>query len=233
MKKYLFIFAIVITFSSHLFATTTHDHPEKGMKHSQMGMKLKTDMRKLWEDHITWTRNVIMNLVDNLPGKDQALARLMRNQDDIGNAIKPFYGNDAGNKLTQLLHDHIAISADVVMAAKNNNTTALNDANKRWTDNADQISSFLASANPNWKPEDVKSMMHDHLKLTTDEAVARIKHDYTADVEAYDKVHNEILMMSDALASGIIAQFPDKFDGKLTSKSDHNEHEMHEEEEHH
>jgi hypothetical protein len=227
MKKYILIFTFVVGFSTSAFATVKHDHPEKGMMHSHAGMKLKTDMRKLWEDHVTWTRNVIMNLVDNLPGKDQALARLMKNQDDIGNAIKPYYGNDAGDKLTKLLRDHIAISADVVMAAKNNNTTALNDANKRWTDNADQISSFLAGANPNWKLEDVKSMMHDHLKLTTDEAVARIKKDYSADVAAYDKVHNEILMMSDALASGIIAQFPDKFKGDLSSKEEREEHEEH------
>jgi hypothetical protein len=173
--------------------------------------KLHTDMRKLWEDHITWTRNVIFGLVDNLPGNNQALKRLLKNQDDIGNAIKPYYGNDAGQKLTDLLHAHITISADVVNAAKANNKTALDNANKRWTDNADQISNFLSKANPNWKLADVKMMMHDHLKLTTDEAVARIKKDYDADVKAYDNVHNEILKMADALSDGIIKQFPEKF----------------------
>ena len=54
-------------------------------------------------------------------------------------------------------------------------------------------------------------MMHDHLKLTTDEAVARIKKDYDTDIRAYDNVHDEILKMADALTDGIIKQFPDKF----------------------
>src|ERR1051325_11274941 len=80
--------------------------------------ELRTNMRKLWEDHITWTRNVICCLVDNLPGTDQAVKRLLKNQDDIGNAIKPVYGADAGSKLTALLHDHITTAADVVKAAK-------------------------------------------------------------------------------------------------------------------
>jgi hypothetical protein len=181
------------------------------MSNSKSG-ELHTAMRKLWEDHITWTRNVICCLVDNLPGSDQAVKRLLKNQDDIGNAIKPYYGDDAGTKLTGLLHDHITISADVVKAAKANDKKALDDANKKWYDNADQISNFLSLANPgNWKLEDVKMMMHDHLKLTTDEAVARIKKDYDADINAYDKVHEEILKMADALSDGIVNQFPDKF----------------------
>ncbi len=173
--------------------------------------KLHTAMRKLWEDHITWTRNVICCLVDNLPGTDQAVKRLMQNQVDIGDAVKPYYGDDAGKKLTDLLHDHIAISADVVKSAKNNDKKGLDSANKKWYDNADQISDFLSKANPDWKLDDMKMMMHDHLKFTTDEAVARIKKDYDSDIKAYDNVHDEILKMADMLSDGIIKQFPDKF----------------------
>jgi hypothetical protein len=172
---------------------------------------LHTAMRKLWEDHITWTRDVICCLVDGLPGADQAVNRLMQNQEDIGNAVKPYYGDDAGKQLAGLLHNHIAISADVVTSAKAGDKAKLDNANNRWTANADSISDFLSKANPNWSNADMKTMMHDHLKLTTDEAVARIKKDYNADIQAYDKVHDEILKMADMLSDGIVKQFPDKF----------------------
>jgi hypothetical protein len=178
---------------------------------SDAANELRTNMRKLWEDHITWTRNVICCLVDNLPGTNQAVKRLLKNQDDIGSAIKPAYGEDAGNKLAALLHDHITISADVVKAAKASDNTALDAANKKWFANADEISAFLNKANSNWNLDEMKKMMHEHLKLTTDEAVARIKKDYDADIVAYDKVHNEILEMSDMLTDGIVKQFPEKF----------------------
>lgn len=172
---------------------------------------LKIAMNKLWEDHISWTRNVILCLADGLPGADQAVKRLMQNQVDIGNAVKPYYGEDAGNKLTELLKAHIAISADVVRSAKTGNKTALDTANKKWYANADEIASFLSKANPNWSVADMQQMMHDHLKFTTDEAVQRVQKNYDADVLAYDKVEEEILKMSAMLADGIIKQFPEKF----------------------
>ena|SRR5258705_6949996 len=178
---------------------------------SEATVELKTAMRKLWEDHITWTRNVILCIVDDLPGTDQAVKRLLQNQVDIGNAIKPYYGEDAGKKLTDLLTPHITIAAEVVKAAKAGNTAALDDANKRWQANADQISAFLSNANPAWDLDHMKMMMNDHLKLTTDEAVQRIKKNYDADITAYDKVHEEILKMSDVLAEGVVKQFPEKF----------------------
>jgi hypothetical protein len=168
-------------------------------------------MRKLWEDHIVWTRNVILCLTDKLPGTDQAVARLLKNQEDIGTAIKSFYGDAAGDKLTELLKQHITIAADVVTAAAKGDGEALGNAQKKWHDNAKEIAEFLSGANPNLKLSEMESMMNDHLKLTTDEAVARITKNYEADVEAYDKVQGEILMMADQLADAIVKQFPDKF----------------------
>lgn len=173
---------------------------------------LHDSMRKLWQDHIFLTRVFIISAVAGLPDKDAATQRLLQNQVDIGNSIKPFYGNEAGDQLAALLKDHIVIAADVVTAAKGNDKPKLDDANKRWFANADQIAAFLNKANPkNWPEADMRTMMHDHLKLTTNEAVARIQGDWAADVKAYDAVHEQILHMADGLSMGIVKQFPDKF----------------------
>lgn len=172
---------------------------------------LKMDMRKLWEDHITWTRNVIFCLVDELPGTDQAVKRLLKNQVNIGDAVKPYYGEETGKRLTELLYEHINIAAEVIKVAKEGNALALDEANIRWSANSDEISEFLCKANPNWNLADMKMMMADHLKLTTDEVIQRIKKNYDADVVAYDKVHDEILKIADMISDGIIKQFPEKF----------------------
>jgi hypothetical protein len=180
---------------------------------------LKSDMRKLWEDHIIWTRNVIFNIIDELPGTTEAVNRLLQNQVDIGNAIKPYYGNDAGNQLTALLHDHITIAADILTALDDGNTTAYNAANAQWIANADAIATLLSSVNPNWPLGEMKSMMQEHLNLTGAEAVARKTANYTADVTAFENVHTQILAMADMLTEGIVKQFPNMFSGCPLSDS--------------
>ena len=210
MKRLLFNVLLIpalllIISSSQLYAQNMK------MGKQSKSEQLRSSMHKLWEDHVTWTRNVILNIMDGLPGTDEAVARLLRNQDDIGDAIKPVYGEAAGKELTRLLREHIIVAADLLKAAKAGNNAAFNDANKKWFTNADEISQFMARANPNWKLDDMKKMMHTHLTLTTDEATARLKKDYAADVRAYDRVHEEILAMADMLTDGILKQFPAKF----------------------
>jgi hypothetical protein len=173
--------------------------------------ELYSTMRKLWEDHITWTRLFIVSAAADSPDKQATTNRLLQNQVDIGNAIKPFYGNGAGDKLTALLKDHILIAADIVTSAKAKNMAAVGSAKTRWFSNADQIADFLSGANPrNWPKSDMRQMMHDHLNLTLDEAVAQLQGDYRTSVAKYDQVHVQILNMADMLSEGIASQFPNK-----------------------
>jgi hypothetical protein len=169
-------------------------------------------MRRLWEDHIVWTRQYLVSAIAGLPDTDTAAARLLRNQQDIGDAVKPFYGDAAGDQLAALLREHIVIAVDLVAAAKANDGGALTDAQARWQANADEIAAILATANPDaWPRAEMAAMMRGHLALTTDEAVARLTGDWAADVAAYDAIHAQILEMADMLSDGIIRQFPDRF----------------------
>jgi hypothetical protein len=218
MKSKIFFYIVIaagIIAISYSFITPSMEN--KLCDNSTAGVELKTDMRRLWDDHVVWTRNVILNIIDDLPGTDEAVKRLMKNQDDIGNAIKPYYGEEAGKKLTDLLHTHISQAADLLKAAKKDDNAAFDAINKKWKMNADEIAEFLSKANPdNWKSDEMKKMMQEHLTLTTNEAVARKKKDYAGDIAAFDKVDDAILKMSDMLSMGITAQFPEKFKSNKT-----------------
>ena len=173
---------------------------------------LRTDMRRLWEDHITWTRLAIISLTTGSPDTEETVGRLLQNQTDIGNAVKPFYGKAAGNELTRQLKKHILIAADVIAAAQAGDAAKLADAQARWARNGDDIAKVLASVNPRfWKLAAMKAELRVHLKLTTEEAVARLEGNWAADVAAYDKIHEHALHLSDLLSDGLVKQFPKRF----------------------
>jgi len=222
MKKLLSIIAFAATvalMSGTPPASAAQKTPRDVAKHSDAAATLHQDMRKLWTDHVVWTRDYIIAALADAPDATSALNRLMKNQDDIGNAVAKYYGDSAGRQLTTLLKDHIAISGDVVKAAKAGDKAGQKAADDRWQSNAMQIAGFLSKANPNWPKATLEDMMKKHLSTTTDEVVARLGKNWDDDVRAFDAVYDHILHMSDALADGIIKQFPDRFTGPMSTAS--------------
>ena len=216
----LFLTALVAFFSAlaALGVSNGHDAHAHGQAPHHHGalteqqVAFRSDMRKLWEDHITWTRLAIISLTTGSPDTEATVGRLLQNQTDIGDAVKPFYGDAAGNALTAELRKHILIAAEVIAAAKAGDAAKLADAQARWARNGEDIAALLHSVNPReWTLEDTKGEMHTHLELTTNEVVARLHGDWPADVAAYDRVHEHALHLADLLSEGLIAQFPKAF----------------------
>ncbi|MGH2783208.1 MAG: hypothetical protein ACRDLA_17720 [Thermoleophilaceae bacterium] len=205
------VIALAVSGGHDALAHEHGKHAAKG-KISTKELALRNDLRRLWEDHVTWTRLAIISLTTDSPDTDATVGRLLENQTDIGDAIEPFYGETAGQELTRLLREHILIAADLVAAARAGDQAAVADAQSRWTANADEIAGFLASANPrSWTLDEMRAMMHEHLRLTTNEALARLQGEWAADVAAYDQIHLQALEMADMLATGIVEQFPRRF----------------------
>jgi hypothetical protein len=174
-------------------------------------MQLHDAMRKLWSDHVVWTRLYIIAAAANDASAATASARLLRNQEDFGNAIVPYYGAAAGSRLTDLLKQHILIAVDLVSAAKAGDNAKVADADRRWHANANDLATFLSGANPNWPKATLLSMLNQHLALTTQEATARLQGRWSDDAATFDSIFNQILMMADALSDGIVKQFPARF----------------------
>lgn len=192
--------------------TDTHASMNTVQPHTAAQVAFHDQMRRLWEDHITWTRLAIVEFADGSKGFDATATRLLANQQDIGNAVKPYYGAAAGDRLAALLHDHITIAVELLQAAKSGDSAAFADAQKRWYANADAIADFLAAANPRfWPDATMRADMRTHLDQTLAEAADELGGSYTASVNDYQAVHTHILAMADMMSSGIMSQFPGRF----------------------
>lgn len=169
-------------------------------------------MRVLWEDHMQWTYATVDAFFHNPSGLEPHLARLLQNQKDIGAAIIPFYGQEAGDKLAALLTTHIQQAVPVLKAAQAGDQTALDKALADWYANAKEIADFLSAANPkNWTPSVTESTMKMHIDQTTTYAVDLLKGDYAAAIKHYDEARHHMMELADVLSTGIISQFPKEF----------------------
>lgn len=210
MKKFLKTLSIFLV-GFTLLAIPFKAYGAENKKPTELAPNLKMQQRKLWSDHVSWTRSFIISDLASLEDKDPVFQRLLKNQDDIGNSIKPYYGEEAGNALSKLLREHIEIGSQVVDAAKEDNKDDLEKYNKLWHDNADAIAKLLSDANPNWPNAAVKDMLYKHLDFLTSQVTSRISKDWAADIAAYDKGEDHMLMFADTVSDGIIKQFPQKF----------------------
>lgn len=174
-------------------------------------VELKTAMQKAWIDHTIWTRSYIVSAMSNRPDQKDVLNRLLQNQQDIGNLIKPYYGEAAGNKLAELLKEHILIAGKIIEAAKTNNQTELKKLDADWHRNTDDIAKFLSSANPNWQFKTLQEMLYTHLQLIKEIVISCLQGNWQADIAATDKNEIHMIHLADILTEGIVKQFPEKF----------------------
>lgn len=174
-------------------------------------VKLRSDMQKVWIDHTIWTRSYIVSAISNRADQKDVLDRLLRNQQDIGDVIKPYYGEAAGNKLADLLREHILIAGKIIAAAKAGNQEDVKKLEADWHKNADVIAKFLSAANPNWQFKELQDMLYTHLQLITEIVISCLKGDWKADIAATDKNEIHMIRLANILTDGIVKQFPDKF----------------------
>lgn len=209
MKKQFIVIILICMLTA--FAGTEGSVQAKGTCINASVINLKYPMQKLWIEHAWWTREFIVSDLAGLKDQNAVLTRLLQNQVDLGNIIKPYYGEEAGKKLTALLKEHILIAGKIIDAAKKSDKEAVNQFNKDWYRNADAIVEFLQSANPNWSKKVLTEMFYKHLKLTTDEVVDRLQGKWLEDIETADVNETHLIHMGDFLTDGIVKQFPKKF----------------------
>lgn len=170
-------------------------------------IRLKEKMREIWEQHVFWTRLLIVSIIDRLNDEHETTSRLLRNANDMADLYRTYYGNEVASIIAKLMNEHLVIAANLVHAIISNNTNEVNNLNASWYKNADEIASSLNSINPNYDQATLRQMLYTHLDLTKEEVTNRINLNYKKEIEVFDEVEKEALMMADYFTEGIYKQF--------------------------
>ena len=211
-RKYiLLIIALFLLLPTVLAGNSPQQTAADRLKMDQQAHRKK--LHSLWENHGNWMRLFIISTLDDREYRDPTKNHLLDNQHNIGEALKPFYGDKAGNQFTALLEVHVQIAGEMLQAAKKADAAAFEDAVDRWYANADQLAELLHELNPSqWQPAETKTIFREYLDLTLELALARWNGDFEADIAAAEKVRTQAAAIADMLSEGIIKQFPDRFE---------------------
>ncbi|MDR7074003.1 glycosyltransferase [Fictibacillus barbaricus] len=214
MKNKMICMLMIFTISFPLLLTPVQAETQQraqGQCFGQNAIDLYSEQRREWKNHVFWTKSYVVSALGDLKDKDATLKRLLQNQVDLGNTIKPFYGEAAGNQLSKLLTEHIVIAGKLVDALKKGDQASAQKLNADWYRNADDIAKFMSKINPNWKEKKMKDLLYMHLKLLTDQVAARLKGDWEGEIKAFDAGEKHILVLADTITNGIMKQFPRQF----------------------
>jgi hypothetical protein len=147
---------------------------------------------EVWTSHLVYTRLVFMEFLNGGPELEPLKTRLLQNQIDIGTVFGKYYGKDNGDKLTNLLTQHIVIAVKVLSAVKDK--TDPKAALAEFYSNADEIGKFIDSV------KNSGTMFQTHMKAHIDTLVATIlayvAKDYTNDIKHNDEYMSAGLRMA-------------------------------------
>ncbi len=163
-----------------------------------------------WDNHINYTRDAIISILHNVGDTSAIVSRLMKNQEDIGHILVPYYGNNNATLFTNLLKEHVSLTADIVNGIKSNSN--IDQITNKWRENASAIATLLAKLDPhNWPQQITLKKLNEHLDHTLQNIYAQHRHDWGADLAEFDVIHKSIFELANYISEGIIDRYPEHF----------------------
>lgn len=165
---------------------------------------MRDQFQLLWEQHVYWTRMVILGILFGLPDTEASINRLLRNPLGLAAIFKEFFKAPIVADFVKAFTGHLTIATELVKAVKAKDSTAAVDAERRWYENADQIANILASMNPFWSEQEWKYLLYNHLAMTKQEVIDIVSKDYVESINEFDRIELEGLKMADEMTNGIV-----------------------------
>ena len=206
MKKTAF-YLLSLLFFSNIPAFSQMDMTKSSYTNKEVD--LKTNMRKLFSDCLTWQRIYAIEVYTLSLDSDKAKTRLSRNQDEIGNVFRAYFNDDTANQMTNLSKQSIQLIADYSNTARGGGFK--NDIVTKLHDNADAVADLLSRANMNWTKADLSNVLRKYFDLLCAEIDTQSGGAGSIDANALDATFDHCMLVSDMYALGIMRQYPAKF----------------------
>ena len=208
LKSILLVTAMVLMAASPSLAK----EKMKVMKETPKAVELREALRDLWQGHIFWVRNVVLATKSgDAEAAKVAEENAVKNARAIADAVIPFYGKEAADKLFGLLAGHYGAIKEYMTASYSGDNAGKDASVDKIKKNATEIAVFLSSANPNWPKETLVSLLFAHGGHHIAQINAINDKNYATEAQIWEPMKNHMYIIADALGKGIVKQFPKKF----------------------
>ena len=197
--------------SAPAFAHATHTRAEAAQAINQV---TQTDlvMRDLWLGHAFWVRMVVVQtLGGNVAAAAVAENAAVNNAKSLSAALEPFYGKPASEKTFTLLAGHYTAVKQYLLATKAKDSAAQDEARKAMFDNAEQIATFLSTANPHLPIDALRGMLLAHGGHHVVQIQQLQNNEYKEEVQTWDAMKDHMYSIADAMTYALAKQFPARF----------------------
>jgi len=175
---------------------------------------LQLDLRNLWNGHVLWVRSVVFAThYDDANAISASDAKAVENARELADAITPFYGEEGADQLYELLGGHYGAIREYMTAHFADDAAAQDLAMTNLSANAEGIADFLEGANPDLPKATVLPLLETHAGHHAEQISAVHAEDFAREAEILTAMVEHIYSVSDAMASAITKQFPDKVTG--------------------
>ena len=179
---------------------------------SMKAVDLRLTLHTLWVGHIFWVRNVVTATHSHdMKAAKASEEMVVKNAKDIGGAVASFYGQEAGDKMFNLLAGHYGAVKEYMNATFKGDKKGAAAATDKATKNAEEIAAFLSSANPYLPKDTLMSLLSAHYGHHMAQINAVKAKDWSGEASNWIAMRKHIDVIADALSSALVKQFPDKF----------------------
>ncbi|AQQ55269.1 hypothetical protein [Planococcus lenghuensis] len=177
---------------------------------------LRATLNRLLTLHLDYQVLTAIKQYENAPDLEAVEMQLEQNAQDIANAIASVYGEEAAAQFLEIFLEQYENTSGFAMAVKEDNQEKIEELKNILLDEfPTELGTFFSNATGGIIPADAAAdLIRTHEQDVLDIFYDYINEDYQAAYERFDLAEEHITTLGTTLASGIVTQFPDKFDGE-------------------
>lgn len=178
---------------------------------SEKAVGLRLALNHLLKEHVSLGLETLRAAYDGSESFEGAFSALDENSKAIAGAVGSVYGDEAESSFLEVWRGHIVFFADYTTGLKTNDDDMVDQAIADLKGYAKTAGAFFSGANPHIPADAVESLAMEHGRLVRESMMAYDQENYVRSFEIGREATEQVGMIADALAGGIVMQFPELF----------------------